>query len=144
MKEWVIRSHFLVGELPAWTSFLLGKAEFSLVPQTLETSSEECDHWLLSPQHTHHQSITQSFDVLMWAAGQRPPFKKSSPCLLTREREGGGQRLPITPPPAIATPTSSWNFTNTGIFAAAFHQCHLSGFRIIILLKCFRCHISNP
>lgn len=127
----------------------LGKTEFHLVPQITERSFWRMQLALL-PCKLIIRALPRALmsphgrqATWQWAPFQERP-QRSLFADKARSRKGG--TTPSNTPPAAATPTSSnsWKLWTVGIFAAAFHQCQLSEFRTIILLKCFRCHIYNP
>lgn len=146
MQEWGAPLSVPGGKAASWDKLpcFLGKTEFHLVPQIKERS-----FWRM---HLAPFSCKFIVSLLPWALmsphsrphGSRHPFRNGhrGPYLLTKPGRGSGESHSTAPP--CCPPSNSWKFWNVSIFAAAFHQCHLSEFRTIILLKCFRCHISNP
>lgn len=148
MKQWVICSQFLVGKLLAGTSFF----SFPWKDRILFGSTNHRFFWGEQWAPLSSKLIIRASPRALRSPHKRPygsghPFQKGprGPYSLTKQGEGSGElhqgHLTCS---CHSHLIRSWKFWKAGIFAAAIHQCHLSEFRTIILLKCFRCHISNP
>lgn len=150
LRDGVLCFQCLVGKLLAWTSFLSfpwkERTPFSSMNNRKVLLKDAVGSSLLQ---THHRCITQNLDVATQkTTWQWSPFQEQPQTSLFADkgRKGKWGTTLTNTTPVVATPTlsNSWTLWNVGIFATAFHRCHLREFRTIILLKCFRCHISNP